>query len=38
MPDDWEEKSGLDSNDPVDRNKISPDGYTMLETYLNSIK
>jgi pectate lyase len=38
MPDDWEEKSGLDSNDPEDRNKISPDGYTMLETYLNSIK
>jgi pectate lyase len=38
MPDDWEEKKGLDINDPEDRNRIAPDGFTMLETYLNNIK
>ena len=38
MPDDWEEKKGLDINDPEDRNRMTPDGFTMLETYLNNIK
>ena len=35
IPDDWERKTGLDSNDPKDANKISgEDGYTNLEKYL----
>ncbi len=37
MPDDWEAKNGLDKNNPTDRNKISNDGYTMLEKYLNEL-
>ena len=37
MPDDWENKKGLDPNNADDRNKIAADGYTMLEKYLNSI-
>jgi pectate lyase len=37
MPDDWEDKNGLDKSNPDDRNNISSDGYTMLEIYLNSI-
>jgi len=38
MPDDWEDNNDLDKSDPDDRNDISPDGYTMLEKYLNSIR
>ena len=38
MPDAWEQKNGLDPNNPDDRNKIAKDGYTMLEEYINSIK
>jgi pectate lyase len=38
MPDVWEDKNKLDKKNPDDRNKIAPDGYTMLEKYLNSIK
>jgi len=38
MPDEWENGNKLNKNDPTDRNKIGPDGYTMLEKYLNSIK
>ncbi|MDT0687404.1 pectate lyase family protein [Autumnicola psychrophila] len=38
MPDDWELKNNLDLNNPEDRNKLAPDGYTMLEKYINSIK
>jgi pectate lyase len=38
MPDDWEDKNGLDKSNPNDRNKVSSDGYTMLEKYLNSIR
>jgi pectate lyase len=38
MPDYWEEKNRLDKKNPDDRNKIAPNGYTMLENYLNSIK
>ena len=38
MPDLWEDQNKLDKRNPEDRNKIDPDGYTMLERYLNSIK
>jgi pectate lyase len=38
MPDEWERKNGLDPDDAEDRNKTDPDGYTMLEIYINSIK
>ena len=38
MPDDWENKNGLNPNNAEDRNDIAEDGYTMLEKYLNSIK
>ena len=38
MPDDWEKRNGLKSNNPEDRNKVGKDGYTMLEKYLNSIQ
>lgn len=38
MPDKWEDKNNLDKSNPDDRNKVSSDGYTMLEVYLNSIR
>ncbi|MBB5267214.1 pectate lyase family protein [Algibacter amylolyticus] len=38
MPDKWEIKNGLNPKDPSDRNIIGPDGYPMLEVYLNGIK
>ncbi len=37
MPDEWEDKNGLNKNDASDRNKLDKDGYTMLEKYLNEI-
>lgn len=37
MADKWEIKNGLSPDDPEDRNRIAPSGYTMLEEYLNSI-
>lgn len=37
MADDWEKKKGLNPNNASDRNQITPEGYTMLEQYLNSI-
>jgi len=37
MPNDWENKKGLNPNNSDDRNNVSADGYTMLEQYLNSI-
>ncbi|WP_207492314.1 pectate lyase family protein [Aridibaculum aurantiacum] len=37
MPDEWEKKNKLDPNNPEDRNNVGPDGYTMLEKYLNSL-
>lgn len=37
MPDAWEDEQNLDKKDPNDRNAVAPDGYTMLEKYLNSI-
>lgn len=38
MPDEWETSHQLDPRNAADRNKVSADGYTMLETYLNSIR
>ena len=37
MADSWETENGLDPNNPDDRNTVGPDGYTMLENYLNSL-
>jgi hypothetical protein len=37
MPDDWELAHQLDPNNPDDRNLPGPNGYTMLETYLNQL-
>lgn len=37
MPDEWEKANGLNPKDAADRNKLSKDGYTMLEVYLNSL-
>lgn len=38
MPDQWEIKQGLNAQDAKDRNRVGENGYTMLETYLNSIQ
>ncbi len=37
MPDSWETDNGLDPDNPDDRNSLGPNGYTMLENYLNSL-
>ena len=38
MPDAWEEKYGLNPNDPSDANgDLSGDGYTNIEKYINGI-
>jgi hypothetical protein len=38
MPDAWEEKSGLDKNNPADRNgDRNGDGWTNLEEYINGL-
>lgn len=37
MPDDWETANSLNPGDDSDRNTTGEDGYTMLETYLNSL-
>lgn len=37
MPDTWETANGLDLNNAADRNTINPEGYTMLEVYINSL-
>ncbi len=37
ISDDFEERYGLDPNDPSDCNKIAPSGYTYLESYINSL-
>jgi pectate lyase len=38
MPDSWEDNNKLDKENPEDKNIIAPDGYTMLEKYINSMK
>ena len=38
MPDEWEQKNGLNPTNADDRNKVGNDGYTMLENYINSIQ
>ncbi len=39
MPDEWETVTGLDLNNPEDRNDDrNADGYTNLEEYLNELK
>jgi pectate lyase len=38
LPDDWEKRNGLNSNDRLDSRKIEPKGfYTYLELYLNDL-
>lgn len=37
MPDAWETEKGLNPNNATDRNNLDAMGYTMLETYLNSL-
>jgi len=37
MPDDWENSHGLNANDPSDRNGIGENGYTNVESYINSV-
>jgi hypothetical protein len=37
MLDSWETSNGLNPNNAADRSIIAPNGYTMLENYLNSI-
>lgn len=37
MPDRWESDHGLSPKDANDRNNVMPDGYTALETYINSL-
>lgn len=37
MPDEWETANGLDPNDPTDGAKVSANGYTNLELYMNSL-
>lgn len=38
MPDAWEDRVGLDKNNPEDRNgDLNGNGYTNLEDYLNSL-
>lgn len=37
MPDDWETANDLNPHDPADRNRVGPDGYTMLERYLHGL-
>lgn len=37
MPDDWEISQGLNPNDSTDKNSVRTDGYTQIETYINSL-
>ncbi len=37
LPDDWEERQGLDMNDPKDGNSVHSTGYTQLERYLQTL-
>jgi len=37
MPDEWEDRHGLDKHDPDDGSIVTADGYTPLEHYLNGL-
>ena len=37
MPNWWENSHGLNPDDDSDRNLLDPDGFTMLEVYLNEL-
>ncbi|MFO0945396.1 MAG: pectate lyase [Planctomycetota bacterium] len=37
MPDDWEQRQGLNTQDPGDGNAVQSDGYTNLEHFINSL-
>ncbi len=37
MPDYWENVNGLNAQDSTDKNLVGINGYTMLESYLNSL-
>lgn len=37
MPDTWEEKNGMNPDDPSDATTVASDGYTNLEHYLNTL-
>lgn len=37
MPDEYEEETGLDKNNPADGNAVAANGYTNLENYLNAV-
>ncbi len=37
MPDPWEKAHGLNPDNPLDRNLLNDQGYTMLELFLNSL-
>jgi len=37
IPDDWEKRNGLNSNNAADAAKITPSGYSNIEKYLNSV-
>jgi len=38
MPDNWELTNNLNPNDDRDRNNTNPQGYTMLEVYINGMQ
>mgnify|MGYP000128817737 FL=1 len=38
MPDEFEDKYGLDKNDPADAMKVASNGYTNIENYIFLIK
>jgi hypothetical protein len=37
IPDEWEQRAGLNPNDSADSAKLCPDGYSNLEHYLGSL-
>ena len=37
IPDEWEKANGLNPKDPSDAGKMSANGYTNIENYINSI-
>lgn len=37
IPDEWEKKNGLNPNEAADASKLTTNGYTNIENYLNSL-